>query len=59
MKWIVTGINKLTGVREPVTRPYSEHVARELRDKLCKRSHCKSVYSRLKVEPAVQEGSLF
>ena len=59
MKWIVTGINKLTGEREPVTKPHSERKAREMRDKLAARNHCKSAYKWLKVEPAVKEGSLW
>ena len=59
IKWVVTGINKLTGEREPVTKPHSEWKAREMRDKLAARQHCKSAYKRLKVEPAEKEGNLW
>lgn len=59
MKYVVTGINKLTGEREPVTKPYSEWKAREMRDKLAARQHCKSAYKCLKVEPADVEGNLW
>lgn len=59
MKWVVTGINKLTGEREPVTKPHSEWKAREMRDKLAARQHCKSAYKWLKVEPAEREGDLW
>ena len=59
MKYVVTGINKLTGEREPVTKPHSEWKAREMRDKLAARQHCKSAYKCLKVEPADVEGNLW
>lgn len=59
MKYVVTGINKLTGEREPVSRPYSEWKARLLRDKLASRQHGKSAFKRLKVEPAVEEGCIW
>lgn len=59
MKYVVTGINKMTGEREPVTKPHSEWKAREMRDKLATRQHRKSAYKWLKVEPAVKEGSLW
>ena len=58
-KYVVTGINKLTGEREPVTKPHSEWKTRELRDKLVAKQHSRSAYTRLKVEPAVSELRLF
>ena len=58
-KCVVTGINRLRGEREPVSKPHSEWKAREMRDKLAARQHCKSAYKRLKVEPAVKEGSIW
>lgn len=59
MKYVVTGINRLTGEREPVTKPHSEWKCREMREKLVARQHSRSAYSRLKVEPADREGSLW
>ena len=59
MKYVVTGVNKLTGEREPVTKPHSEWETRGLRDKLAAKQHSKSAYNRLKVEPAVSELNLF
>lgn len=59
MKYVVTGINKLTGEREPVTKPHSEWKTRELRDKLAAKQHSRSAYKWLKVEPAVSELNLF
>lgn len=59
MKYVVTGINKMTGEREPVTKPHSEWKAREMREKLAARQHSKSAYKWLKVEPAIKEGSLW
>lgn len=59
MKYVITAINKLTGEREPVTKPHSEWKAREMRDKLAARLHSRSAYKHLKVEPAIEEGSLW
>ena len=59
MKYVVTGVNRLTGEREPVTKPHSEWKCREMRDKLVARQHSHSAYSRLKVEPAEKEGCLW
>ena len=59
MEYVVTGINKLTGEREPVTKPHCEWKAREMRDKLAAKQHCKSAYKWLKVEPAVKEGDIW
>ena len=53
--YVVTGINKLTGEREAVTKPHSLWKTREL----ASRQHSRSAYKWLKVEPAVREGRLF
>ena len=58
-KYIVTGINKLTGEREPVTAPHSLTKTREMRDKLAARQHCRSAYKWLKIEPAEKEGRVW
>ena len=57
--YVVTGINRLTGEREAVTRPHGLYKTCELRDKLAARQHCRSAYSRLKVEPLDREGELW
>ena len=59
MKYVVTGINRLTGEREPVTNPHNKVKCMEMREKLVSRQHSRSAYSRLKVEPADKEGSLW
>lgn len=58
-KYVVTGISRLTGEREPVTKPHSLWKTLEMRDKLAARQHFRSAYKWLKVEPAVREGRLF
>jgi hypothetical protein len=57
--YVVTGINRLTGEREAVTRPHGLTKTCEMRDKLAARQHCRSAYKLLKVEPADREGSLW
>lgn len=59
MKYVVTGINRLTGERQPVTNPHSEWKTREMRDKLAAKQHCRSAYKCLKVEPAIKEGDIW
>ena len=58
-KYVVTGINKLSGEREAVTRPHGLTKTREMRDKLAARQHCRSAYKQLKVETAEKEGNLW
>lgn len=58
-KFVITGINKLTGEREAVTKPHGLTKTQELRDKLVARQYCRSAYKCLKVEPATQEGDLW
>ncbi|MBR3496989.1 MAG: hypothetical protein IKH37_09745 [Prevotella sp.] len=57
--YVVTGINKLTGEREAVTKAHGLTKTCELRDKLASRQHSHSAYSRLKVEPLDREGELW
>ena len=57
--YVVTGINKLSGEREAVTKPHGLTKTREMRDKLAARQHCRSSYRWLKIEPAEREGSLW
>ncbi|MBR0276284.1 MAG: hypothetical protein IJQ76_08755 [Prevotella sp.] len=57
--YVVTGISKLTGEREPVTKPHSLTKAQEMRDRLAARQHSRSAYRCLKIEPAEKEGRLW
>ena len=50
-KYVITGINKISGEREPVSRPYPLEEARRLRDVLAARQKRNSAFFRLKVEP--------
>lgn len=59
MKYVVTGINRLTGEREPVTKPHRLWKTREMRDKLAAKQHSRSAYKWLKVEPAIREGDIW
>lgn len=59
MKYVVTGISRLTGERVAVSSPHSLTKACEMRDKMAARQHCRSAYKWLKVEPAEREGSLW
>ena len=56
MKYVVTGINRLTGVREAVSNPHSEWKAEELLARWKSRRSNRRAYIRLKVEPAAVEG---
>ena len=58
-KYVVTGISKLSGEREVVTKPHGLTKTLELRDQLAARQHCRSAYRRLKIEPAEREGRLW
>ena len=57
--YVVTGVNKLSGEREAVTKPHGLSKTLEMRDKLAARQHCRSAYKWLKIEPAEREGSLW
>lgn len=58
-KYVIAGINKLTGEREVITKPHGLIKTQEMRDKLATRQHSRSAYSLLKVEPAEREGCLW
>lgn len=58
-RYVVTDINRLTGERGICSRPYSLERCRQVRDAMAKANHRTSVWTRLKVEPAVREGELF
>lgn len=59
MKYVVTGINKMTGEREAISNPHSEWKATELLMRWKARNRNTRPYKRLRVEPAAMEGSLF
>lgn len=61
MKYVVTGVNRLTGERETISSPHSEWKAYDLMRKYKGyqvRAGKNSAYTRLKVMPASQEGEL-
>lgn len=61
MKYVVTGVNRLTGEREAISSPHAEMTARDLMRKYKGyqvRAGKSSAYLRLKVQPASQEGEL-
>lgn len=61
MKYVVTGVNRLTGEREAISSPHSEWKAYDLMQKykgLQLKAGKESAYTRLKVEPALKEGEL-
>ena len=55
-RYVVTGINRLTGERGICSRPYSLERCRQVRDGMAMANHRTSVWTRLKVESAVREG---
>ena len=59
IKYVITGINKMTGEREPVTKPHGITKIMEMRDKLVARQNCRSAYRNLKIEVAIKEGDLW
>lgn len=61
MKYIVTGINRLTGEREAISSPHSEWKAYDLMQKYKgwqRKAGKESSYTRLKVMQACNEGEL-
>ena len=61
MKYVVTGVNRLTGERETISSPHSEWKAYDLMRKykgLQLKAGKNSAYTRLKVMPACTEGKL-
>lgn len=57
--YVVTGISRLTGERVQVSSPHTLTKAMEMRDRMAARQHCRSAYSKLKVEPYVREATLW
>lgn len=58
-RYVVTGINRLTGERGICSRPYSLERCRQVRDAMAKANHRTSVWTHLKIESAVREVELF
>lgn len=61
MKYVVTGVNRLTGERETISSPHSEWKAYDLMLKYKGwqlKAGKDSAYTRLKVLPACTEGDL-
>ena len=61
MKYVVTGVNRLTGERETISSPHAEITAHDLMRKYKGyqvRAGKNSAYTRLKAVPASQEGEL-
>ena len=61
MKYVVTGVNRLTGERETISSPHSEWKAYDLMQKykgLQLKAGKSSAYTKLKVQPACTEGEL-
>ena len=61
MKYVVTGVNRLTGERETISSPHVEWKAYDLMRKYKgyqARAGKNSAYTHLKVMPASQEGEL-
>ena len=58
MKYVVTGVSRLTGEREVISNPHSEWKANLIMERARGRSK-KAAYTRLKVEPAEREGVLW
>ena len=61
MKYVVTGVNRLTGERETISSPHSEWKAYDLMQKykgLQLKAGKSSAYIKLKVQQACTEGEL-
>ena len=61
MKYVATGVNRLTGERETISSPHSEWKAYDLMQKykgLQLKAGKSSAYTKLKVLPACTEGEL-
>lgn len=58
MKYVITGRNRLTGNREAVSRPKSREEAESLFLQARKLQSRHSVYTRLRVEEAVEQAML-
>lgn len=60
-KWVITGLNRLTGERSVISNPASKEktLAKLERWKLAVGRQQFASYTNLKVEPAEREGSLW
>ncbi len=59
MKYVITGINRFSGERHVISKPYEKEEAERMRNKKAKGNNRYSVYTRLKVEPYTHEGDIF
>lgn len=59
MKYVITGINRFSGERHVISRPYEKPEAERMRNKKARGNNRYSVYTRLKLEPYTREGNLF
>lgn len=58
-KWVITGLNRLTGEREAVTNPHRRDTTVAMLERLKRRQNSKSAYRLLRMKPAEEEGWLF
>lgn len=58
-KWVITGVNRLTGERETVTRPHNRDTTVAMLERLKRRQNSKSAYSLLRMKAAETEGRIF
>lgn len=59
MKWVITGVSRLTGERDVISSPHPKEEARRLMSQATERQHRFSAYYHLRLEPAVREGNLW
>ena len=59
MKWVITGVSRLTGERVSLSVPMEKERGDRLLRLVQKRQHSGSAYSRLKLQPACGEGWCF
>lgn len=58
-KWVITGVNRLTGEREAVTRPHNRDTTAMMLERLKRRQDSKSAYRLRRMKPAAEEGRIF
>ena len=59
MKYVITGVSRLSGEREAISGPCAKWKAQQLCLRHSSIPSKRRVYTRLKVEPAVREGRLW
>lgn len=59
MKYVITGMSRLTGERVVISKPMEKEMAVQLRKKKALSNNRYSAFTRLKIRPALQEGCLF